>query len=59
MLKKFKTSELLLLIFSVLIIFVSEYYYLVEENAEKAIFIGLWSPTILCLLIYINQKRRM
>jgi hypothetical protein len=59
MFKNFKTSELLLLIFSILIIFVSEYYYLVEDNALKAIFIGLWSPTILCLLIYLNQKRRM
>jgi len=35
---------------------VSEYYYLVQNNVEKAIFIGLWPPTILCLLNYVNSK---
>lgn len=54
--KKFKTSELVILLFTVGIILVSEYYYLVEGNINKAIFIGLWPPTILGLLNYINSK---
>ena len=56
MLKKFKTSEILIIIMTVFIIFLSEYYYLVGNNVEKAIFIGLWPPTILSLINYINSK---
>ncbi len=56
--KNFKTSELLILAMSVLLIFVSEYYYLVEGNANKAIFIGLWPPTIIALMIYITIKTK-
>jgi len=56
--KNFKTSELLILAITVVLIFVSEYYYIFENNADKAIFIGLWPPTILCLLIYINSKNK-
>lgn len=56
--KKFKTSELLILVITAVLIFVSEYYYLVEKDVEKAIFIGLWPPTILALLIYSNLKRK-
>ena len=56
MLKKFKTSEILIIIMTIFIIFLSEYYYLVENNVEKAIFIGLWPPTILSLINYINSK---
>lgn len=54
--KKIKTSELLILLFTISIILVSEYYYLIEGNVNKAIFIGLWPPTILGLLNYINSK---
>ena len=54
--KNFKTSEILILLFTVLIIFVSEYHYIVENDISKAIFIGLWPPTILTFLIYINLK---
>jgi hypothetical protein len=56
--KNFKTSELVILAITILLIFVSEYYYLFENNIEKAIFIGLWPPTILGLLIYINIKTK-
>ena len=56
MLKNFKTSEILILIVTVVIIFVSEYYFIVEGNVNKAIFIGLWPPTILGFLNYINSK---
>ncbi len=58
MLKNFKTSELIILVLSVLIIFVSEYYYVVLKDHDRAIFIGLWPPTMLLLLIYINSKKQ-
>lgn len=38
------------------VIAVSEYNYLVVGDKEKAIFIGLWPPTILGLLNFINAK---
>ena len=56
--KKFKKSELIILGITIFIIFVSEYYYLIEKNVDKAIFIGLWPPTILGLLNYINSKTK-
>ena len=58
MLKNFKTSELVILVLSVIIIFVSEYYYTVLGDHDRAIFIGLWPPTMLLLLIYINSKKQ-
>ena len=57
MLKKFKASEILIIIMVVLLIGVSEYYYVVLKDADRAIFIGLWPPTILGLLIFFNQKK--
>lgn len=56
--KKFSISELLILVVCVVCIFVSEYIYIFQNNAQKAIFIGLWPPTILGLLNFINIKRR-
>lgn len=56
--KKFKTSELLILIITVVLIFISEYYYIFQNNVDKAIFIGLWPPTILGLLNFINSKTK-
>lgn len=58
MLKNFKKSELVILALSVLIIFVSEYFYTVRGDHDRAIFIGLWPPTMLLLLIYINSKKQ-
>jgi hypothetical protein len=58
MFKRFKKSELLILIFTILIIFYSEYTYLVLDDPQKAIFIGLWPPTLLGLLIYFNLKSK-
>jgi NADH:ubiquinone oxidoreductase subunit 2 (subunit N) len=58
MLKNFKASEILILVMTIVIIFVSEYYYLVQNEVNKAIFIGLWPPTILGLLNYINSKTK-
>jgi len=56
--KKFNVSEILILVVCVVCIFLSEYIYLVQGNILKAIFIGLWSPTILGLLNFINIKRK-
>ena len=58
MLKNFKTSELVILVLAVILIFVSEYYYTVLNDHDRAIFIGLWPPTMLLLLIYINSKKQ-
>jgi hypothetical protein len=57
MLKNFKTSEILIILITIVIIFVSEYHYLIEKDVDKAIFIGLWPPTILSLINYINSKK--
>ena len=54
--KNFKTSEILILLITIVVIFVSEYHYMVEKDVNKAIFIGLWPPTILGLLNYVNSK---
>lgn len=56
--KNFKVSELIIVAITIILIFISEYYYLFEKNVEKAIFIGLWPPTILALLIYVNIKTK-
>ena len=56
MFNKFKKSELFTLIVVICLIFISEYIFLVEKNFQKAVFIGLWPPTILGLLIFFNLK---
>ncbi len=56
MFNKFKKSELFILVAVIALIFISEYIYLVEDNFEKALFIGLWPPTIIGLLIFFNLK---
>jgi len=56
--KKFSISEILILIVCVVCIFVSEYIYLIQNDALKAIFIGLWPPTMLGLLNFVNGKKR-
>ena len=56
MFDKFKKSELFTLIVVIILIFTSEYYYVVLGNHERAIFIGLWPPTIVGLLIFFNLK---
>jgi hypothetical protein len=57
MLKNFKTSELVILALTLIIIFISEYYFVVLGDHNRAIFIGLWPPTMLAFLIYINLKK--
>ena len=56
MFTKFKKSELFILFVVIFLIFISEYYYLVLDNFERAVFIGLWPPTIVALLIFFNLK---
>ncbi|MBM3416878.1 MAG: hypothetical protein FJY20_10665 [Bacteroidetes bacterium] len=58
MFSKFKVSEILILIITIVLIFVSEYYFVILDQPMRAIFIGLWPPTILGLLIYIILKRK-
>ncbi len=58
MLKKFNMPELVILATIVALIFISEYYYLFLNDPMRAIFIGLWPPTMIGLLIYINLKKK-
>ena len=58
MFSKFKVSEILIIILTIVLIFVSEYYFVILKNPTRAIFIGLWPPTILGLLIFFNLKRK-
>ncbi|MBD3627417.1 hypothetical protein [Cyclobacterium sp.] len=55
--KKFKKSEIVLMVLVLILIGVSEYYFLIANEPLKAIFIGLWCPTILGFLIIFNMKR--
>ena len=57
MLRKFRVSELVILFFAIALIFVSEYYYIFLKDHDRAIFIGLWPPTMLILLVYLNLKK--
>ena len=56
MIEKFKKSEILILVLVIALIFTSEYFYIVLKDPQRAIFIGLWPPTILGLLIFLNLK---
>ena len=58
MFSKFKVSEILIIILTIVLIFVSEYYFVILKDPMRAIFIGLWPPTILGLLIFFNLKRK-
>ena len=56
--KNLNKIELLIILVTVVCIFFSEYLFVVKNEPTKAIFIGLWPPTILGLLNYVNLKRR-
>ena len=58
MLKRFRVSELVILFLAIALIFVSEYYYVFLKDHDRAIFIGLWPPTMLVLLVYFNLKKQ-
>lgn len=56
MFHKFKVSEVIILVLVIILIFVSEYTFVFLKDSSRAIFIGLWPPTILAMLIYVNTK---
>lgn len=56
--KKFSIIEFAILVLIVAIIFISEYYYVVLGDHDRAIFIGLWPPTMIGFLIYLNLKKQ-
>ncbi len=56
--KKVTPIEILILISVVFCIFLSEYIFMYQKDYMKAIFIGLWPPTIIGLLNFINSKRK-
>ena len=58
MFKKFKISELIILASTVILILISEYYFVFLEDTERAIFLGLWPPTMIGFLIYLNLKKK-
>ncbi len=55
--KKFSLFEIVIAFLAIIIIFISEYYYTILKDHDRAIFIGLWPPTMLILLIYLNSKK--
>lgn len=55
---KFSKLEFTILTLTIIIIFISEYYYIVLKDHDRAIFIGLWPPTMLMLLMYLNSKKQ-
>lgn len=56
MLEKLKKAELFIFLFAIVLIFISEYNYIILGDKMRAIFLGLWPPTIIVTLIYINIK---
>tara|TARA_B100001113_G_C20812669_1_gene493224 strand:+ start:425 stop:613 length:189 start_codon:yes stop_codon:yes gene_type:complete len=55
--KLFKPLELVLLILVLATIVVSEMFFFNDEPL-KAVFLGLWAPTILLFILVFNQKKR-
>ena len=59
MLKKFSLWEIAILTMAVVVIFYTEYLFVVEKEYDRALFIGLWPPTMLLLLIYLNTEKAL
>lgn len=57
MFKKFSLWEIAILTMAIVVIFYTEYLFVVEKEYDRALFIGLWPPTMLLLLIYLNTKK--
>ena len=55
--KKITPIEILILLSVVICIFYSEYLFVYKNDYMKAVFIGLWPPTMLGLLNFINSKK--
>lgn len=54
--KKIGTANMLMLVLCVLIILVAEYLFL-TGNKLHGIFLGLWAPTLLGVMIYLKLIR--
>ncbi len=55
--KLFRPFELVLLILVLMTIVVSEIFFFNDEPL-KAVFLGLWAPTILLFILIFNQKKK-
>ena len=55
--KLFKPFELVLLVLLLVTIVVSEIFFFNDEPL-KAVFLGLWAPTILLFILIFNQKKK-
>ena len=55
--KLFRPFELVLLILVLVTIVVSEIFFFNDEPL-KAVFLGLWAPTILLFILIFNQKKK-
>ena len=55
--KLFRPLELVLLILVLITIVVSEVFFFNDEPV-KAVFLGLWAPTILLFILVFNQKKK-
>jgi len=55
--KLFKPFELVLLVLVLVTILVSEIFFFNDEPL-KAVFLGLWAPTILLFILIFNQKKK-
>lgn len=54
--KRITTSEYILLLTVLLSILLSSYLFVIEDNQKLGMFIGLWAPTIMALINFINIK---
>tara|TARA_B100002051_G_scaffold260294_1_gene280656 strand:- start:348 stop:536 length:189 start_codon:yes stop_codon:yes gene_type:complete len=55
--KLFRPLELVLLVLVLVTIVVSEMFFFNDEPL-KAVFLGLWAPTILLFILIFNQKKK-
>ena len=55
--KLFRPLELVLLTLVLVTIVVSEVFFFNDEPL-KAVFLGLWAPTILLFILVFNQKKK-
>ena len=55
--KLFRPFELVLLVLVLTTIVVSEIFFFNDEPL-KAVFLGLWAPTILLFILIFNQKKK-
>ena len=55
--KLFRPFELVLLVLVLVTIVVSEIFFFNDEPL-KAVFLGLWAPTILLFILIFNQKKQ-